>query len=145
ENLKRVQALAGAKNHMVVMPDANKDHVVSSLVGSACGAAGQRCMAMSVAVIVGAQTRDWVQDVTAALQQIRTCAPGDDKAAYGPLISCKAQDRVHDIIQGAAAEGAEVLLDGSRYPVEGYPEGNWVGPTLFDNVTTDMRIYKEEI
>ncbi len=145
DNLKRVQALAGAKNHMVVMPDANKEHVISSLVGSSCGAAGQRCMAISVAVFVGEQTRDWVEDVKAALQQIRPGAPGDDKAAYGPLISCKSRDRVREIIQGAAAEGADVLLDGSRYPVEGYPEGNWVGPTLFDNVTTDMRIYKEEI
>lgn len=144
-NLKRVQALAGAKNHMVVMPDANKEHVISSLVGSSCGAAGQRCMAISVAVFVGEQTREWVKDLKSALQEIRPGAPGDDKAAYGPLINCKSRDRVREIIQGAAQEGADVVLDGSEYTVDGYPEGNWIGPTLFDNVTAEMRIYKDEI
>ena len=144
-NLKRVQAMAGAKNHMVVMPDADKDQVVSALVGSSCGAAGQRCMAISVAVLVGEATRDWVGDIKAALADIRPGGPGDDGAAYGPLINRKSRDRVRELIQGAAAEGADVLLDGSDCTVEGYPDGNWIGPTLFDNVTVDMKVYSEEI
>lgn len=145
DNLKRVQAMAGAKNHMVVMPDADKDRVVSALTGASCGAAGQRCMAISVAVLVGENTRDWVDDIKTALAGIRPGAPGDDQAAYGPLINRKSCDRVREIIAGAAGEGADVLLDGSDCTVEGYPDGNWVGPTLFDNVTTDMRVYHEEI
>ena len=145
DNLKRVQAMAGAKNHMIVMPDADKAQVVSALVGSSCGAAGQRCMAISVAVLVGEATRDWVDDIEAALADIRPGAPGDDGAAYGPLINRKARDRVREIIRGAAAEGADVRLDGADCVVEGYPDGNWIGPTLFDNVTTGMRVYQEEI
>jgi malonate-semialdehyde dehydrogenase (acetylating)/methylmalonate-semialdehyde dehydrogenase len=145
QNLKRVQAMAGAKNHMIVMPDADKDQVVSSLVGSSCGAAGQRCMAISVAVLVGESTRDWVDDIKQALGAIRPGAPGDDGAAYGPLINKKSRDRVRELIQGAAAEGADVLLDGSDCTVDGYPDGNWIGPTLFDNVTTEMKVYNEEI
>lgn len=145
DNLKRVQAMAGAKNHMVVMPDADKERVVSALVGSSCGAAGQRCMAISVAVLVGESTRGWVSDIKTALAGIRPGAPGDENAAYGPLINRKSCDRVREIIAGAAGEGADVLLDGSDCVVEGYPDGNWVGPTLFDNVTTNMRVYQEEI
>lgn len=144
-NLKRVQAMAGAKNHMVVMPDADKTQVVSALVGSSCGAAGQRCMAISVAVLVGERTRDWVTDIKQALAAIRPGAPGDENAAYGPLINKKSRDRVCELIASAKEEGADVLLDGSDCVVDGYPDGNWVGPTLFDNVTAEMRIYSEEI
>ncbi len=145
QHLKRVQAMAGAKNHMVVMPDADKDHVISSLVGSSCGAAGQRCMAISVAVFVGEATREWMGDLKNAMAELRPGAPGDEGAAYGPLINRKSRDRVRDIIAGAEGEGADVLLDGSDCTVEGYPDGNWVGPTLFDNVTPEMTVYREEI
>ena len=145
DHFKRVQAMAGAKNHMVAMPDADKARVVSALVGLACGAAGQRCMAISVAVLVGEATRGWIDDIKRAFAEIRPGAPGDDGAAFGPLINRKSCDRVRELIAGAAGEGADVVLDGSNVTVEGYPDGNWIGPTLFDNVTADMRIYREEI
>src|SRR5699024_8796906 len=132
-------------NHSVVMPDADRDHVVNSLLGASCGAAGQRCMAISVAVFVGESTREWDNDLKAGLATLRPGAPDDDGAAYGPLINRKSLERVRGIIAGAAEEGADVLLDGSDCTVEGYPDGNWVGPTLFDNVRPDMTVYTEEI
>src|SRR5699024_593600 len=145
DNLKRVQAFAGAKNHMVVMPDADKDNVISALCGSSCGAAGQRCMAISVAVFVGEATRDWVHEVKQAFAELRPGAPGDDGAHYGPQINRKAQERIRNIIATASGEGADELLDGSDCTVDGYPDGNWIGPTLFDNVTPEMTVYREEI
>ncbi len=144
QNLKRVQAFAGAKNHMVVMPDANKNQVVNNIAGSACGAAGQRCMAISVAVLVG-ESQAWLDDIKAALA---TMQPGHWKNAssfYGPLISPQAKQRVEDMIQKGVDEGAQLLLDGRGHTVEGFPNGNWVGPTLFSDVTVDMDIYKTEI
>src|SRR5699024_8613306 len=131
--------------HMVVMPDADKDSIASTLVGASCGAAGQRCMAISVAIFVGESTRAWVDDVKTAFTKVRPGAPGDQGAGFGPLINRKSYERVRRIIDNAAAQGADVLLDGTDCQVEGYPDGNWVGPTLFDNVTTDMDIYTEEI
>lgn len=144
-HLKRAQCMVGAKNHMVVMPDANKQQVINNLVGAACGAAGQRCMAISVAVLVGEETRGWVDDIKAALQKIRPGHYEDTGAAYGPLISPAAKERAEHIIGTAEAEGADLLLDGRGYEVEGYPNGNWIGPTLIDNVTEEMTCYKEEI
>ncbi|PIW62355.1 CoA-acylating methylmalonate-semialdehyde dehydrogenase [Shewanella sp. CG12_big_fil_rev_8_21_14_0_65_47_15] len=144
DNLKRVQAFAGAKNHCVIMPDANKQQVINNLVGASVGAAGQRCMAISVAVFVGA-AKEWIPELKEALAKVR---PGlwDDKAAgYGPVISPAAKARVLKLIAQGKAEGAECLLDGSDFTVEGYESGNWIGPTMFDKVTTDMSIYKEEI
>lgn len=144
DNLKRVQAFAGAKNHCVIMPDANKQQVINNLVGASVGAAGQRCMAISVAVFVGA-AKEWIPELKEALSKVR---PGlwDDKAAgYGPVISPAAKARVLKLIAQGKAEGAECLLDGSDFTVEGYESGNWIGPTMFDKVTTDMSIYKEEI
>ncbi len=143
-HLKRVQAFAGAKNHMVVMPDANKGQLINNLVGSACGAAGQRCMAISVAVLVG-EARAWADDIAAAIGRIRPGVYTDPGAAYGPLISPQARDRVLDLIAQGKAEGARCLLDGSACRVEGYPDGNWVGPTVFAGVTPGMTIYREEI
>lgn len=144
DNLKRVQAFAGAKNHCVIMPDANKQQVINNLVGASVGAAGQRCMAISVAVFVGA-AKEWIPELKEALAKVR---PGlwDDKAAgYGPVISPAAKARVLKLIAQGKAEGAECLLDGSDFTVEGYESGNWIGPTMFNKVTTDMSIYKEEI
>jgi len=144
QHLKRVQAFAGAKNHMVVMPDANKQQVISNIVGASCGAAGQRCMAISVAVLVG-EAREWVDDITAAHANIRPGIWSDATSAYGPVISPQAKARVLSMIEQGKREGATCLLDGSACTVPGYPDGNWVGPTLFSNVTTDMEIYKQEI
>jgi malonate-semialdehyde dehydrogenase (acetylating)/methylmalonate-semialdehyde dehydrogenase len=144
QHLKRVQAFAGAKNHMVVMPDANKQQVISNIVGASCGAAGQRCMAISVAVLVG-EARNWIEDIKQAHTAIRPGIWTDASAAYGPVISPQAKERVLSLIAQGKREGATCLLDGSDCRVDGYPDGNWVGPTLFSNVTTDMEIYKQEI
>lgn len=143
-NMKRVQAFAGAKNHMVVMPDANKQQVVNNIVGASVGAAGQRCMAISVAVLVG-PAAEWIDDIKGALQSVRPGVWDDKEAAYGPLISPQAKQRVLSLIDQGKKEGATCLLDGSDYTVEGCPDGNWVGPTLFTDVTPDMTIYSEEI
>lgn len=143
-NMKRVQAFGGAKNHMVVMPDANRQQVVNSLVGASVGAAGQRCMAISVAVMVG-KASEWVDDIAGALSEVRPGAWDDPEAAYGPLISPQAKQRVLKLIEQGKQEGATCLLDGSDCEVPGLPNGNWVGPTVFSNVTPQMSIYKEEI
>ncbi|MFZ3184259.1 MAG: CoA-acylating methylmalonate-semialdehyde dehydrogenase [Pseudomonas sp.] len=143
-HLKRVQAFAGAKNHMVIMPDANKEQVLSNLVGASCGAAGQRCMAISVAVFVGA-SKDWIPELQAQLAELQPGYWNDPHAAYGPLISQQAKQRVQRLISEGKAEGAECLLDGSHCTVPGYPNGNWLGPTLFRGVTTKMGLYREEI
>lgn len=144
DNLKRVQAFAGAKNHCVIMPDANKQQVINSLVGASVGAAGQRCMAISVAVFVGA-AKEWIPELKEALAKVRPGLWDDKEAGYGPVISPAAKARVLKLIAQGKAEGAECLLDGSDFTVEGYESGNWIGPTMFDKVTTEMSIYKEEI
>ncbi|MTI14388.1 CoA-acylating methylmalonate-semialdehyde dehydrogenase [Sansalvadorimonas verongulae] len=143
-NLKRAQCFAGAKNHMVVMPDASKEQVVNNIVGASVGAAGQRCMAISVVILVG-EAREWLPDIKEALAAVRPGAWNDTDAAFGPLISPQARERVLSLIQQAKEEGAECLLDGSVCTVDGLPNGNWVGPTLFSGVTPDMTIYKEEV
>ena len=144
DNLKRVQAFAGAKNHMVIMPDANKQQVVNALVGASVGAAGQRCMAISVAVFVGSAA-EWIPEVAEAISKVAPGHYSNGKAAYGPQISPQAKARVISLIEQGKKEGATCLLDGSACQVEGYPNGNWVGPTVFSNVTTEMEIYKQEI
>ena len=144
DHLKRAQCFAGAKNHMVVMPDARKDQVISNLVGASCGAAGQRCMAISVAVFVG-ESKQWIDELKDELAKIRPGAWDDENAAYGPQISPKARDRVLTLIKQGKEEGATCLLDGSDCTVDGLPDGNWVGPTLFSDVTPEMALYKEEI
>jgi len=141
---KRVQAFAGAKNHMVVMPDANKAQVVNSLVGASVGAAGQRCMAISVAVFVG-DSKEWIGDLAIELAKVRPGVWNDEKAGYGPLISKEARSRVVRLIDEGKAQGAKCELDGTQCMVDGYPNGNWLGPTLFSGVTTDMSIYEQEI
>ncbi|WP_429089686.1 CoA-acylating methylmalonate-semialdehyde dehydrogenase [Aeromonas rivipollensis] len=144
DHLKRAQCFVGAKNHMVIMPDANKAQVLSNLVGAGVGAAGQRCMAISVAVFVGS-ARDWIPDLAAEFAKVKPGVWHDPQAAYGPLISPEAKVRVEGLIEAGMAEGAQCLLDGRFCDVPGYPVGNWVGPTLFRGVTPEMRIYKEEI
>lgn len=144
DNLKRVQAFAGAKNHCVIMPDANKQQVINNELGASVGAAGQRCMAISVAVFVGA-AKEWIPELKEALAKVRPGLWDDKEAGYGPVISPAAKARVLKLIAQGKAEGAECLLDGSDFTVEGYESGNWIGPTMFDKVTTEMSIYKEEI
>ncbi|MBR9906458.1 MAG: CoA-acylating methylmalonate-semialdehyde dehydrogenase [Gammaproteobacteria bacterium] len=144
ENMKRVQAFAGAKNHCVIMPDANKSQVISNLVGASVGAAGQRCMAISVAVFVGA-AKEWIPEIAAELAKVKPGGWNNKDAAYGPLISPQAKQRVENFITQGVKEGAELLVDGRNCEVEGFPNGNWVGPTMFSKVTTDMEIYKNEI
>ena len=141
---KRVQALAGAKNHLVVMPDADKEQAIAGLVGAACGAAGQRCMAVSAAVMVGAAA-DWLDDLRDAMAAVQPGPWDDDSAGYGPQISRAAQERIRGFIAKGKAEGATCLLDGSGCEVAGFPDGNWIGPTLFADVTPAMSIYREEI
>lgn len=144
ENGKRVQAFAGAKNHCVIMPDANKQQVINNLVGSSVGAAGQRCMAISVAVFVGA-AKAWIPEVAEAIAKVRPGAWNDENAAYGPVISPQAKARIEKIITEGEQEGAKLLVDGRNYEVAGLPKGNWVGPTVFSGVTPDMNIYKTEV
>lgn len=144
EHLKRVQAFAGAKNHMVIMPDANRKQVVNNIVGASVGAAGQRCMAISVAVFVG-DSAEWIPEVSEALSKVRPGVWNDENASYGPQINPQAKARILELIESGKSEGATCLLDGSNCEVEGYPEGNWVGPTVFTDVKTNMRVYQEEI
>ena len=144
QHLKRVQAFAGAKNHMLVMPSADKKQVIRHLTGASCGAAGQRCMAISVAVFVGSSS-DWIPELKESLTKLKASSWKDEKADFGPLISKEAKERVLSLIQTGQKEGADLLLDGSHYQSEKYSNGNFVGPTLFDNVSSDMKIYREEI
>ncbi|MBD1583203.1 CoA-acylating methylmalonate-semialdehyde dehydrogenase [Pseudoalteromonas sp. S16_S37] len=144
QHLKRVQACVGAKNHMVIMPDSKKEQLINNLVGSSVGAAGQRCMGISVAVFVG-QSKEWVNDLKEALSKVRPGIWNDPEAAYGPQTTLQAKARILSLIESAKQQGATCLLDGSDCTVEGYEKGNWVGPTLFTDVTTDMDLYKEEI
>lgn len=141
---KRVQCMMGAKNHMVIMPDADKNAVLNALVGASVGAAGQRCMAISVALFVG-EAAEWVPELAERVAKVRPGTWDDAGAAYGPVISKAAQQRVLKLIQEGKDAGASCLLDGSECSVEGFPDGNWVGPTIFADVTPDMSIYQEEI
>lgn len=143
-HFKRVQAFAGAKNHLVVMPDANKEQVINNLVGASVGAAGQRCMAISVAILVG-DARHWLPDLKQAMVAMRPGRWDDEQASYGPLISPQAKQRVLSLIEQGKQQGAVCELDGSQCTVDGLPHGNWVGPTLFSGVTTKMSLYREEI
>lgn len=144
QQMKRAQCFAGAKNHMVVLPDADKDTVMNALVGATVGAAGQRCMAISVIVFVG-ETIAWADELADRLKSVRPGIWNDPEAGFGPLISPAAKQRVEGLIASGIDQGANCLLDGRGFEVEGYPNGNWVGPTLFTGVTPDMDIYKEEI
>ena len=144
DNMKRAQCFAGAKNHSVVMPDANKEFVLNNLVGASVGAAGQRCMAISVAVFVG-NSKDWIPELAQRIGEVTPGLWNDEKAGYGPLISPQAKARVLQKIQEGKDQGATCLVDGSDFSLSGYESGNWVGPTVFSDVTPEMSIYQEEI
>lgn len=143
-NMKRAQCFAGAKNHSVIMPDANKEHVLNNLVGASVGAAGQRCMAISVAVFVG-EAEQWIPELVERIAKVKPGIWNDKEAGFGPLISPQAKARVLNYIKEGKEQGAKCLLDGSDFTVPGYENGNWVGPTVFSEVTPDMSIYQEEI
>jgi malonate-semialdehyde dehydrogenase (acetylating)/methylmalonate-semialdehyde dehydrogenase len=142
---KRVQALGGAKNHMIVMPDADIERTVDALTGAAYGSAGERCMAISVAVLVGSAGE---KIVPALIERARTLKVKDGMhldAEMGPVVTREAKERIEGYIQTGVDEGAQLLVDGRGYKAEGREDGFYVGGTLFDKVTPDMRIYKEEI
>ncbi|HEY6399398.1 MAG TPA: CoA-acylating methylmalonate-semialdehyde dehydrogenase, partial [Solirubrobacteraceae bacterium] len=140
---KRVQALGGAKNHMVVMPDAVLDKTVTNIVSSAFGAAGQRCMAGSVVVTVGAAHAPLLEGLRAATEGLRVGDGMDDGVAVGPLVSPGARDRVRASVDRALAEGAHLLVDGRG--VEGHPGGAFLGPTILVDVTPEMEAARDEI
>ncbi len=143
---KRVQALCGAKNHLVVMPDADMDQVTDALIGSAYGSAGERCMAVSVAVPVGEETADRL--VTTLEPRVRALkvAPYTDPASeLGPVISKQSYNKIHNLIEQGLEQGASLVVDGRDISLQGYEDGYFVGGCLFDNVSTNMSIYKEEI
>ena len=140
---KRVQCMMGAKNHAVVLPDASKEQTLNQLAGAAFGAAGQRCMALSVAVLVG-EAQAWIPELVAKARSL-TVGAGRDNPDLGPVISRAARDRIHGLIAGGIEEGARLELDGRDIEVAGLPQGNFVGPTIFSGVTPQMGIYREEI
>lgn len=141
---KRVQSMMGAKNHVVVMPDANKEQTLNALVGAAFGAAGQRCMALSVAIMVG-EAQHWVDELVNKAKTLKVNAGHEPNTDVGPVISTRAKARVIDLINSGVEQGAKLLLDGRDVQVSGYEQGNFVGPTIFNQVTTDMLIYQEEV
>ncbi|KAJ2394673.1 hypothetical protein GGI23_004598 [Coemansia sp. RSA 2559] len=141
---KRCQANMGAKNHAIVLPDANKEHALNAIAGAAFGAAGQRCMALSVAVFVGA-SGDWVSEIVARARDLKVNGGFEADADLGPMISPEALARAKALIQAAADEGASVALDGRGISVPKYPKGNFLGPTVIDHATPQMRCYQEEI
>lgn len=141
---KRVQCMMGAKNHAVVMPDANKEHALNALVGATFGAAGQRCMATSVTVLVG-EAQKWIPDIVAKAKILKVSAGTEKGADLGPVISKAAKNRVLGLIDDGVKEGAKLELDGRSIKVAGYEKGNFVGPTIFSGVKPDMKIYATEI
>ena len=143
---KRVQALGGAKNHMVVMPDADMDKVADALMGAGYGSAGERCMAVSVAVPVGQKTADALVETLAPRVRALKIGPATDRdAEMGPLVTKQHMAKVLGYIDKGVAEGAKLVVDGRGFKLQGYENGYFVGGTLFDHVKKDMTIYREEI
>jgi malonate-semialdehyde dehydrogenase (acetylating)/methylmalonate-semialdehyde dehydrogenase len=143
---KRCQALGGAKNHMIVMPDADLDQAVDALMGAAYGSAGERCMAISVAVPVGETTADALVAKPEPRVRALRIGPGTDaEAEMGPLVTRQHLDKVRVHVDSGVTEGARLVVDGRGFRMQGYEDGYFIGGTLFDHVTPDMKIYKEEI
>ncbi|MES2291281.1 MAG: CoA-acylating methylmalonate-semialdehyde dehydrogenase [Pseudomonadota bacterium] len=143
---KRVQAMGGAKNHGIVMPDADLDQVVNDLSGAAFGSAGERCMALPVVVPVGDKTAEALKEkLLPAIEKLRVGVSTDNDAHYGPVVNAAHKARVEGWIQKGVDEGAELVVDGRGFTLQGHEEGFFIGPSLFDHVTTDMESYKEEI
>ncbi len=143
---KRVQCFGGAKNHMIVMPDADLDQAVDALVGAGYGSAGERCMAISVAVPVGQATADkLVEKLIPRVESLKIGLSSDVSADYGPMVTREAVERVKNYVDIGVKEGAKLKVDGRDFRMQGYENGFFMGGCLFDDVTPDMRIYKEEI
>ena len=143
---KRAQCFGGAKNHMIVMPDADLDQAADALIGAGYGSAGERCMAISVAVPVGEKTADALMErLVPKVQGLKVGLSSDDGADYGPLVTKAAMQKVRDYVEIGLGEGADLVVDGRDFKMQGHENGFFVGPCLFDRVTHDMRIYKEEI
>ena len=143
---KRVQAMGGAKNHGIVMPDADLDQVVHDLCGAAFGSAGERCMALPVVVPVGNKTADALRErLIPAIAALKVGVSSDPDAHYGPVVNAAHKARIEQWIQTGVDEGAELVVDGRGLVLQGHEQGFFVGPTLFDRVTTDMCAYREEI
>ena len=143
---KRVQAMGGAKNHGIVMPDADLDQVVSDLSGAAYGSAGERCMALPVVVPVGEDTAERLKEkLLPAIEALRVGVSTDAEAHYGPVVNAAHKKRVEDWIQKGVDEGAELVVDGRGFKLQGHEEGFFIGPSLFDHVTPEMESYQEEI
>jgi malonate-semialdehyde dehydrogenase (acetylating)/methylmalonate-semialdehyde dehydrogenase len=143
---KRVQAMGGAKNHGIVMPDADLDQVVADLCGAAFGSAGERCMALPIVVPVGEKTAIALREkLIPAIAALRVGISTDKEAHYGPVVTAVHKARIEQWIQTGVDEGAELVVDGRGFELQGHENGFFVGPTLFDHVTADMSAYKEEI
>jgi malonate-semialdehyde dehydrogenase (acetylating)/methylmalonate-semialdehyde dehydrogenase len=143
---KRVQCFGGAKNHMIVMPDADMDQAVDALIGAGYGSAGERCMAISVAVPVGKKTADiLVEKLIPRVESLKIGTSTDPQADYGPLVTKAHMQKVRDYVDLGVKEGAKLVVDGRGFKLQGYENGNFMGGCLFDEVKPNMRIYKEEI
>ena len=143
---KRVQCFGGAKNHMIVMPDADMDQTVDALIGAGYGSAGERCMAVSVAVPVGKATADALVDkLIPRVESLKVGLSTDPESDFGPLVTRAHLEKVKGYVQKGVEEGADLLVDGRDFRLQGYEDGNFMGGCLFDNVSRDMTIYKEEI
>ncbi len=145
-NGKRAQCFGGAKNHMIIMPDADMDQTVDALIGAGYGSAGERCMAISVAVPVGEDTANRLMEkLVPRVESLKVGPSTDPTADYGPLVTQQALDRVRGYVDAGIKEGAKLVVDGRGFKMQGYENGYYMGGCLFDNVTADMSIYKEEI
>ena len=145
-NHKRVQAMGGAKNHGIVLPDADMDQVIKDLSGAAFGSAGERCMALPVVVPVGKKTADELRErMVAEIPTMRVGVSSDEGAHYGPVVSSQHRDRIANWIATGVKEGAELVVDGRDFSLQGHEKGFFIGPSLFDHVTPDMSAYQEEI
>ncbi|MCZ4344798.1 CoA-acylating methylmalonate-semialdehyde dehydrogenase [Devosia neptuniae] len=143
---KRVQAFGGAKNHMIIMPDADMEKAADALMGAGFGSAGERCMAVSVAVPVGDETADKIiAALKPRLDKLKVGPASDPASEMGPVITQASKDRIAALVESGIAQGATLAVDGRGFTLQGYENGYFVGPSLFDNVTAEMDIYKEEI
>ncbi|MBL0933342.1 MAG: CoA-acylating methylmalonate-semialdehyde dehydrogenase [Rhizobiaceae bacterium] len=145
-NGKRAQCFGGAKNHMIIMPDADMDQTVDALIGAGYGSAGERCMAISVAVPVGKETADrLVEKLIPRVEALKIGSSLDASADFGPVVTAEALARIKTYVDGGVKEGAKLVVDGRDFKMQGYENGYYMAGCLFDNVTPDMKIYKEEI
>ena len=145
-NGKRAQCFGGAKNHMIIMPDADLDQAANALIGAGYGSAGERCMAISVAVPVGEETANRLIDkLVPMVESLRIGPYTDEKADMGPVVNKEAEQRIRSLIDSGIEQGAKLVVDGRDFKLQGYENGHFIGGCLFDDVTPDMDIYKTEI